>query len=159
MGITTAEDGLQLFAGTQRTPDTRRQPDKTARAVLKTFRERQHIYEIFQDPGHASLLFGSHAHQPIGGQNGIGEFFKDDGLFRIGVRQKNFPRQFPIEQVGFYARGLMDDLNSNCDFALRLPDRLVPLTMTIMVLLASRILSRDSARKHPASQLLFLAVP
>ena len=64
------------------------QSDETNGALLEAFRKRQHVYEIFQDAGHAAIVFGRDNDQAVGGENRIGEFLKRLGFLRIGSRRE-----------------------------------------------------------------------
>src|SRR5713101_5627968 len=58
VAVAITEDHLQLFDRPQRAPRARTQADETNRARIEALRELQHVDEIFQDAGHAAVVFG-----------------------------------------------------------------------------------------------------
>src|SRR5262249_30680312 len=85
-GIAIAEDRRELFDRAQGAPHPRGEADETHGALLETFRELQHVDEVFEHARHAAVVFRRDHNQSLGLQHPLGKRREGLRLLRVGSR-------------------------------------------------------------------------
>src|SRR4051794_7380297 len=67
--VAIAKDLLELFDGTQSTPDARGQPNEADGTMFEALGELEHVDEILQDSRHTAVVLGRDNHEPRGLQH------------------------------------------------------------------------------------------